>query len=78
MQVNKARLVKDRVIAFLFKEAAKHMEIAQMVARLFSDQSLTRVLADKAQYIQSLFALQTRYQITQTPVKVLMPTVRAY
>jgi predicted DNA-binding WGR domain protein len=78
MQVNKARLVKDRVIAFLFKEAAKRVEIAQMVARLFSDQSLTRVLADKAQYIQSLFALQTRYQITQTPVKVLMPTVRAY
>jgi predicted DNA-binding WGR domain protein len=78
MQVNKARLLKDRVIAFLFKEAAKQVEVAQMVARLFSDQSLTRVLADKAQYIQSLFALQTRYQIQQTPVKVLMPTVRAY
>ncbi|UJS22789.1 hypothetical protein [Thiothrix winogradskyi] len=77
-QVNRGRLVKDRVIAFLFTESGKDEQVARMVASLFSEQSLSRVIADKARYIKTLFELQNRYGIQQTPVHVIAPAVRAY
>lgn len=77
-QVNRGRLVKDRVIAFLFTESGKDEQVARMVAALFTDQSLSRVIADKARYIKTLFELQNRYGIQQTPVRVIAPAVRAY
>lgn len=77
-QVNRGRLVKDRVIAFLFTESGKDEQVARMVAALFSEQSLSRVIADKARYIKTLFELQNRYGIQQTPVHVIAPAVRAF
>ncbi|WMP17028.1 hypothetical protein [Thiothrix lacustris] len=77
-QVNRGRLVKDRVIAFLFTESGKDEQVARMVAVLFSDQSLSRVIADKSRYIKTLFELQNRYGIQQTPVQIIAPAVRAY
>lgn len=77
-QVNRGRLVKDRVIAFLFSESGKDEQVARMVAALFTDQSLSRVIADKARYIKTLFELQNRYGIQQTPVRVIAPAVRAF
>lgn len=77
-QVNRGRLVKDRVIAFLFTESGKDEQVARMVATLFTDQSLSRVIADKARYIKTLFELQNRYGIQQTPVRVIAPAVRAF
>ena len=77
-QVNRGRLVKDRVIAFLFNESSKDEQVARMVAALFTDQSLSRVIADKSRYIKTLFDLQNRYGIQQTPVKTIAPTVRAF
>ncbi|WP_287603771.1 hypothetical protein [Thiothrix sp.] len=77
-QVNRGRLVKDRVIAFLFTESGKDEQVARMVATLFSEQSLSRVIADKARYIKTLFELQNRYGIQQTPVRVIAPAVRAF
>lgn len=77
-QVNRGRLVKDRVIAFLFTESGKDEQVARMVASLFTDQSLSRVIADKARYIKTLFDLQNRYGIQQTPVHVIAPAVRAF
>ncbi len=75
-QVNRGRLIKDRVLAFLFREARQDTQVAQMVAGLFSEQSLSRVLADKGRYIETLFDLQQRYGLTQTPVRVIAPSVR--
>jgi predicted DNA-binding WGR domain protein len=77
-QVNRGRLVKDRVIAFLFSESGKDEQVARMVAILFTDQSLSRVIADKSRYIKTLFELQNRYGIQQTPVRVIAPAVRAF
>lgn len=77
-QVNRGRLVKDRVIAFLFSESGKDEQVARMVAALFTDQSLSRVIADKSRYIKTLFELQNRYGIQQTPVRVIAPAVRAF
>lgn len=77
-QVNRGRLVKDRVIAFLFSESGKDEQVARMVATLFTDQSLSCVIADKARYIKTLFELQNRYGIQQTPVRVIAPAVRAF
>jgi hypothetical protein len=77
-QVNRGRLVKDRVIAFLFTESGRDEQVARMVAALFTDQSLSRVIADKSRYIKTLFELQNRYGIQQTPVRVIAPAVRAF
>ena len=77
-QVNRGRIIKDRVIAFLFNESGQHETVGKMVAELFSDQSLSSVVADKARYIKTLFELHQRYGIQQTPVKVIAPEVRAY
>ena len=76
-QVNRGRLIKDRVISFLFDEAQKNGEVAKMVADLFSDQSISMVITDKMQYIKTLFKLQTQFTTIKTPVRVIEPEVRA-
>ena len=76
-QINRGRLVKDRIINFLFTEATKDQEVAKMVAELFSDQSISMVIADKMQYIKTLFKLQTQFQHIKTPVQSIEPEVRA-
>ena len=75
-QVNRGRLIKDRVISFLFHEAQKNTEVAKMVAELFTDQSISRVIADKMQYIKTLFELQTQHTHINTPVVNIEPEVR--
>lgn len=77
-QVNRGRLIKDRVMAFLLREAAKDEQVARRVIALFSEHSLSRVRVDKARYIKTLFELQNRYGIEQTPVRVIAPAVRAF
>lgn len=78
MQINRARLVKDRVIAFLFQQAQQHEKVAQMVADLFTDQALTRVLADRSQYLKTLVELQTHYAIPSSVITIIQPVLRAY
>ena len=60
-QVNRGRVVKGRVQAFLRAQAELSEEIAAFVARLFARQVLTVAIADKAQYIEGLRAIQQRY-----------------
>jgi hypothetical protein len=76
-QVNRGRIIKDRIISFLFDEAQKNVEVATMVAELFSDQSISMVITDKMQYIKTLFKLQTQFSDIKTPVVVIEPEVRA-
>lgn len=78
MQINRARLVKDRVIAFLFQQAQTDENVAKMVAELFTEQSLTRVLADRSQYLKTLVELQTRYATPSSILTIIQPQVRAY
>ena len=76
-QVNQGRIIKDRIISFLFDEAQKNSDVASMVAELFSYQSISMVIADKMQYIKTLFKLQTQFTTIKTPVRVIEPEVRA-
>ena len=76
-QVNRGRIMKNQIIDFLFKEAQQDATVAEMVARLFSEQSISRVIADKMRYINTLFKLQQKFKHTKTPLKVIQPEVRA-
>lgn len=60
-QVNRGRVVKARVQAFLRAQAVVSEDIAAFVARLFARQVLTVAIADKAQYIEGLRAIQERF-----------------
>ena len=76
-QVNRGRIIKNRIISFLFDEAQNNAEVARMVAELFSDQSISMVISDKMQYIKTLFKLQTQFTEMKTPVVIIEPEVRA-
>ncbi|MFZ1388374.1 MAG: hypothetical protein WBP46_16090 [Thiolinea sp.] len=78
MQMNRARLIKDRVIAFLFQQAQADENVAKMVAELFTEQSLTRVLTDRSQYLKTLVELQTRYATPSRILTIIQPELRAY
>jgi hypothetical protein len=60
-QVNRGRIVKARVQAFLREQATLSEEIAAFVARLFARQVVTVAIADKAQYIEGLRAIRERF-----------------
>ncbi len=60
-QVNRGRVVKARVQAFLSEQATLSEDIAAFVARLFARQVVTVAIADKASYIEALRAIQERF-----------------
>lgn len=60
-QVNRGRVAKARVQAFLREQAAQSEDAAVIVARLFARQVVTVAIADKAQYIEGLRAIAERY-----------------
>ena len=60
-QVNRGRVVKARVQAFLREQAAQSEAIAAFVARLFARQVVTVAIADKDQYIEGLRAISERF-----------------
>lgn len=72
-QVNRGRVVKGRVQNFLREQAAQSEDIAAFVARLFARQVVTVAIADKAQYIESLRAIQQRYPTLPAVMTVHAP-----
>lgn len=60
-QVNRGRIVKQRVQAFLAGQAMLSEAIGAYVARLFARQVVTVAIGDKARYIEALRAIQQRY-----------------
>jgi hypothetical protein len=60
-QVNRGRVVRNRVQAFLGEQALRSEEIGAFVAQLFARQVVTMAIGDKARYISSLRAIQQRY-----------------
>ncbi|MGW8395039.1 hypothetical protein [Pseudoduganella sp. HUAS MS19] len=76
-QVNRGRVVKSRVQAFLRAQAELSEEIAGFVARLFARQVLTVAIADKAQYIEGLRAIQQRYPDLPAAITIHTPAAIA-
>ncbi|WEF31754.1 hypothetical protein [Pseudoduganella chitinolytica] len=76
-QVNRGRVVKGRVQRFLREQAMLSEEIGAVVARLFARQVVTVAVADKAQYIEGLRAIQQRYPALPPALTIVPPTVRA-
>lgn len=72
-QVNRGRVVKNRVLAFLRAQAEQSDAIAAVVARIFVRQVLTVAIADKAQYIEGLRAIQTRFPGLPATISILAP-----
>jgi cellulose synthase operon protein C len=60
-QVNRGRVVKSRVQAFLRQQATLSEDIAAFVARVFARQVVTVAIADKAQYIEGLRTIQEHF-----------------
>ncbi|MCO7225106.1 WGR domain-containing protein [Pleionea sp. CnH1-48] len=67
-QVNKARVCKDRIFAFLMTEANDNRKVAEMVADIFTRQSITLVMKDKSTLIQNLLKLKLRYPDLSLPL----------
>ncbi|MEL7362647.1 MAG: hypothetical protein AAFN13_11295, partial [Bacteroidota bacterium] len=57
-QVNRGRVAKDRVLAFLTREAARSPEAAAFAAPLFAHHSATIAVGDKATLIAAMRDLQ--------------------
>jgi hypothetical protein len=76
-QVNRGRVVKGRVQGFLRAQAELSEQIAAFVAGLFARQVLTVAIADKAQYIEGLRAIQQRYPQLPATVTIHTPALIA-
>ncbi|XLZ67948.1 hypothetical protein ABT364_15470 [Massilia sp. SR12] len=72
-QVNRGRVVKGRVQAFLRAQAELSSDIAAFVARVFARQVVTVAIADKAQYIEGLRAIQHRYPELPAAITIHTP-----
>ncbi|HEY9727364.1 MAG TPA: hypothetical protein V6D50_13020 [Chroococcales cyanobacterium] len=76
-QVNRGRVAKQRVFAFLEKEAQKSEEAARVVAEIITRQSLTMAIGDKAKAIQAMLKIHQSYPLIPLPIQVKpIPEVR--
>ena len=72
-RVNRGRVAKARVFAFLTAEAEKSPEAAQLVATLMTRQSLTMAVGDKAASITAMVAVARRFGETPLPIVIKPP-----
>jgi predicted DNA-binding WGR domain protein len=75
-RVNKARVAKSRVLAFLTDEAQKSEEAAQIVAEILTRQSLTMAIGDKAAAIEAMLKIRQHYPQIHLPLQVKQPEAR--
>ena len=75
-RVNKARVAKARVIAFLTAEAQKSEEAARAVAEILARQSATVAVGLKASAIEAMLAIRRAYPDVPLPLDVKPAEVR--
>lgn len=75
--VNRARTAKNRVLAFLEREALKDREAAQVVAEILARQSATIAIKDKAQTIETMLKIRRKFPEIQLPIVVREVEVRS-
>lgn len=75
-QVNRGRVAKDRVLAFLRREAMKSEATAGVVTRVLVRQSATMAVGDKARCIETLREIRQVYPHIDTPLRAKEPPIR--
>lgn len=75
-RVNKARVAKERVVAFLTAEAAKSAEAARVVAEIFARQSATIAVGHKAAMIEAMLIIRRAHPEVPLPINVNPVEVR--
>jgi predicted DNA-binding WGR domain protein len=70
-QVNRGRVTKQRVFAFLNQEAIKSEAAASIVAQIFTRQSSAIAIGDKAKALESLLKIHLTYPQIPLPIKLL-------
>ncbi|MBD2002271.1 MULTISPECIES: HEAT repeat domain-containing protein [Cyanophyceae] len=68
--VNRGRVAKQSIFAFLDTEAQKSEEAAQIVAEILTRQSVTMAIGDKATAIQIMLKIQKAYPQISLPIQV--------
>lgn len=69
-RVNRGRVAKQRVFAFLDTEAQKSEEAARIVADILTRQSVTLAIGDKAAAIQTMLKINKTYPQLSLPIQV--------
>jgi hypothetical protein len=67
-RVNKARITKERVFAFLEKEALKSEKVVQWVANILNELVVINAIEDKAQCIEMLHKFKTKFPDIQVEI----------
>lgn len=69
-QVNRARVAKQRIFAFLDREATKSAPAAKIVADILTRQSATIAIGDRAQAISILLKIHHHYPDLSLPIVI--------
>ena len=69
-QVNRGRVAKKRIFAFLDAEAQKTEEAARVVAEILTRQSATMAIGDKAAAIETMVKIHRTYPHLNLPIQV--------
>ena len=75
-RVNKGRVAKSRSILFLEEQALKNTESAKIAAHIFTRQSVTMAIGNKAKYIEAMLRIQNQYPDIQVPLDIQSVEVR--
>lgn len=75
--VNRSRVAKNRILAFLENEAMKDEKSAQTVAKILARQSATAAIGDKAKTIESMLKIRRKFPEIALPIQVKALEVRA-
>ncbi|MEP0858603.1 WGR domain-containing protein [Trichocoleus sp. DQ-U1] len=68
--VNRGRVAKKRIFAFLDNEAQKSEEAARIIAEILTRQSATMAIGDKASAVQIMLKIQKAYPQICLPIQV--------
>ena len=72
-KVNRARVLKGRVQAFLLREALHSESAAQAICAVYMRQVLTVAIGDKAHYIQALHRIKKQYPHLAQNLTIVAP-----
>jgi predicted DNA-binding WGR domain protein len=76
-QVNRARVAKQRIFAFLNAEAVKSEAAARIIAEVLTHQSAAIALTDRSRALETLLRIHRAYPQVEVPIQVKPIAVKA-